>query len=205
MVGGSPNRLVVGMLEAICRMLWGFPPRMIPFIIASAGTVRGLWWFATNMPRYLATLHALGPIRTHLACVVISLHNGCVYCAFGHAYAVELLYFRERGRLFPLDARTLSEWTELEPRRLAAKLHVVLQEAGLHVEALWVDRTLGLATGEQRPVDAEEVRLAHLVRMVGRMNEVAIANAVEPDQAHDTVNKNWALKEHHAALRALAL
>lgn len=202
MVGDSQNELVVGMLERICRLLWGFPPRMIPFIIKRMGTVRGLWWFIANMPRYLATLHVLGPIRAHLACVVISLHNGCIYCAYGHTYAIELLYFRDRGRLFPLDSEMLAGWLHLEPRQLAAQLRRVLQDAGLHVEALWVDRTLALATGDLAPVDRAEARLAHLVRMVGAMNEIAIAYGVKPDQAHDTINKSWALKEHHAALRA---
>ena len=109
------RRIIVGTLGAVCRMMWGFPPRMIPVIVESLGPARGVLWFAVNMPRYLWTLYVLGPVRTHLACVVISLYNGCTYCAFGHAYALELLYLRERKRVFPLDARTIAGWINLEP------------------------------------------------------------------------------------------
>jgi hypothetical protein len=200
--GNGLERLVVGLLERACRQIWGFPPRMIPFIVARMGAVRGLLWFMVNMPRYLLTLRALGTVRTHLACVAISLHNGCRYCAYGHAYALELIYLRDRDRLFPVDAGTIASWLDLDARQLGARLRDVLQQAGLQAEALWVDCTLALAAGDQQPVDDAEARLAHLVGMVGLMNEVAVANCVEPDEAHDTINKNVAVKERHASLRA---
>ncbi len=197
------RQLVVAALGGICRVMWGFPPRMIPYIVAWRGTARGLLWFMVNMPCYLWVLYAIGPVRTHLACIVISLYNGCRYCAYGHAYALELIYLRDHDRLFPVDARTIAGWYELETRRIAAQVRVVLQEAGMHVEAMWSDRILGLASGEQYPIDRDEARLMHLVRIVGLMNTVAIANSVEPDEAHDTVNKNRPLKLRYAQLRAL--
>lgn len=52
-------------------------------------------------------------------------------------------------------------------------LRGVLQEAGLHTEAVWVDITLRFLSGEQGPIDDYEARVAHLVRMVGEMNRVA--------------------------------
>jgi alkylhydroperoxidase family enzyme len=177
---------------------------MIPEFVRRKGAISALTWFAANMPRMLTTMRVLGPVRTHLACVVISLHNSCVYCAFGHAYALELLYLRDRGQLFPLDARTLGGWLHLPPRELSERLREVLRQAGLHTEALWVDRTLGLVTGDQQPIDAAEARLAHLVRMVGMMNRLANDAGVEPDQAHDPINKNRAVKRRHEELRAVA-
>jgi alkylhydroperoxidase family enzyme len=196
--------VVAGLLGACCRLLWGFAPRMIPVVVERKGAWAALQWFAANMPRMLLTMRVLGPLRTHLACVVISLHNRCVYCAFGHAHALELIYFRSRGRLFPLDARALDGWLGLHPRELGDRLRAVLQQAGLHAEALWVDRTLGLVTGDQQPIDRAEARLAHLVGMVGEMNRIANAEGVEPDEAHDPINKDEALKRRHEARRAVA-
>lgn len=196
------ERLVTGLLAALCRALWGFTPRMIPHIVHRLGPGRALAWFVANMPRYLWTLHVLGPVRTHLAAVAISLHNSCTYCAYGHAYALELIYLRDRGRLFPVDAATLAGWRDLPSRELGSRLRRALQEAGLHVETLWVDRTLALARGEQQPVDGTEVRIAHMVRMLGRMNRIAAEAGVEPDEAQNPVNKNGALKARHAQLRA---
>ncbi len=175
---------------------------MIPEIVARLGAVRAVAWFASHFPRYLLTLQILGPVRFHLACVAISLHNSCTYCAFGHAYGLELIYLRRYDRLFPADARTLAGWLGLGPRELGTRLRGVLQEAGLHPEALWVDRTLALASGAQRPVDAAEARIAHLVRMLGTMNKIAIESGVQPDEAQNPINKNAVIKARHAAMRA---
>jgi hypothetical protein len=196
------ERLITRAIWMMCRALWGFSPRMIPHIVHRMGPLRALGWFAANFPRYLVTLHVLGPVRFHLACVAISLHNNCTYCAFGHAYALELVYLRDRDRLFPLDARTLAGWLDLEPRELERRLHGVLREAGLHVEALWVDHTLALARGTQLPVDRLEARIAHLVGMLGTINKIAVENRVEPDEAQNPVNKNTAIKARYAQLRA---
>lgn len=198
------RRLVVLLLHRLCGALWGFHPAIVELIVADRGALGGLQWFATNMPRFLASRQVLGPVRVHLACVVVSLRNGCFYCAYGHAYALELIHLRGTGRLFPLDARRLPEWIGLDDRTLRRRLHAVLVEAGLHVEALWADRVIAIADGSQHPVDTTEMRLSHLVRMVETMNTVALAAAARPSlgHAHDFVNKDVAVKRRHAALRA---
>jgi hypothetical protein len=202
MTDGAFTRAVIRLLQAGCRLMWGFSPRMIPVIVAAMGPWGALGWFAANMPRYLVSMAVLGAQRTHLAGLVTSLHNGCHYCAYGHGYALELLYLRDRDRLFPLDARTLEGWLHLEPRRLDEKLQDVLRSAGMAQDAMWVDTTLGLLRGEQSPVDGDEFRLAHLVRMFTRMNEIAVAaDCTEPDQAQNPVNKDAAVKARHSALR----
>jgi alkylhydroperoxidase family enzyme len=188
------ERLVIGLLEAMCRTLWGFAPRMMPPVVRRMGAVGALCWFAANMPRYLLTMHVLGPVRTQLAAMAISLRNDCAYCALGHAYALQLIYFRDYGRPFPVDARTLSGWLDLPPHELGSRLRRTLQEAGLHAETLWVDRTLALAAGDQRPVEGHEVRIAHLVHMIGRMNGIAVEAGVEPVEARNPITENSALK-----------
>jgi alkylhydroperoxidase family enzyme len=195
------ERLVTHLLEALCRGMWGFAPRMIPHVVRSLGPGRSVLWFGVNMPRLLWTMHVLGPLRTHLAAVTISLRNGCTYCAYGHAFALELIYLRDRGHLFPVDARTIATWQDVDPRELARRLRTVLQEAGLHAETLWVDRTLALADGAG-PADADEARIAHLIRMIGRMNRIAVEAGVEPDEAQNPINKSVALKRRYAELRA---
>jgi hypothetical protein len=192
----------VRVLEKIGKQLWGFPPRLMGPIVSQLGATRALGWFVRNMPRYERTLRTLGPLRTHLVCTLISLHNGCRYCSFGHLYAVELIYLDQRGRLFPLDARSVSDWIGLSPPELRRRMVEVLQQADLHGEALWVDSALALAGGTQRPVDAQEARIAHLASMFRVLNDVGIAGRVEPDEAHDPLNKNARLKERHRALRA---
>jgi hypothetical protein len=195
------GRLVIRLLEAMCRALWGFAPRMIPHIVRRLGPRRSVVWFALNFPRLLWTMHVLGPQRTHLSAVTISLRNGCTYCAYGHAFALELIYLRDRGHLFPVDARTIAAWQDVPPRELARRLRHVLEEAGLHAETLWVDRTLALAAGA-RPVDRDEARIAHLVRMLHRMNRIAVEAGIEPDEAQNPINKDAGLKRRYAELRS---
>lgn len=195
------DRFAIRVLEGIGQHLWGFPPRLMAPIVAQLGALRALGWFVRNMPRYERTLRALGPLRTHLACALISLYNGCRYCSYGHLYAVELIYLERRGTLFPLDARSVSEWIGLRPADLRRRMVDVLQRADLHREVLWVDATLALASGSQRPVDAPEARIAHLVSMFRVLNDVGIAGSVEPDEAHDQLNKNLGLKARHLELR----
>lgn len=201
MAGRGVDLLVVRILQGCCRLMWGYRPRMMPHIVASKGAGGALRWFMSTMPRFLTTMHVLGPLRTHLSCMLISVHNGCIYCAYGHGYALELIYLRDRGRLFPLDARTLTDWFDLGPRTLADRLRSVLQDAGLHGEAIWVDRTLDLLGGDHQPADESEVRLAHLVTMIGEMNGIATAAGIEPDGAQNPVNKNAALRTRLAAMR----
>jgi hypothetical protein len=173
-------------------------------IVDRLGPLRAVAWFVRNMPQYERTLKVFGPVRTHLMAVVISLYNGCRYCAYGHGYALELVYFRDRDRLFPVDAPTLASWIGLPAAELRDRLCTVLQMAGLHVEVLWVDQVLALATGTQRPIDAEEARLDHLVRMFAVLNSIGIRSQTPPDEAHDPVNRDSGLKARHAALRGAA-
>lgn len=197
----SARRLVLCLLHGMCRLLWGFAPPIVELIVEDRGTVRALRWFCATMPRFLVSLRVLGPVRVHLACVVVSLRNGCLYCAYSHVYALELIHLRDTGRLFPIDARRLTGWVGLDDRSLRRRLHAVLVHAGLHLEAMWTDRVIGIADGSQQPVDSAEVRLAHLARMVTAMNTVAIAAGAEPVGAHDAVNKDRRVKLAHAALR----
>jgi hypothetical protein len=78
----------------------------------------------------------------------------------------------------------------------------VLVTAGLHTEAIWVDRMVALAEGSQTPVDAAEVRLAHVIRMADTASRIAATHNAAPDEAHDPVNKDAAVKARHAALRS---
>jgi hypothetical protein len=195
------KRLVVRALEAMCKIVWGFPPTLISAMVDHMGTQQALLWFMTNMPRFMISRSVLGPVRVHLTCVITSLRNNCIYCAYGHAYALELIYLRDHGRLFPLDAGMLDDWLGIDSRVMRRRLRAVLVEAGLHAETIWADRIIALADGDQQPVDATEARIAKVMRMVTTMNVIANAAEAAPQEAHDPVNKNAAVKAQHAALR----
>lgn len=201
-MGGWVDRSSSGALSQVCRWIWGCSPAVVPGVVESRGGPRAAAWFVANLARFLVTLRVLGPLRTHLACTAISLYNGNSYCAYGHARAMELVYFRDRDRLLPVDARALSTWGVLPERQIAGGLRMLLEDAGLHAETLWLDRTLDLAAGRQFPVDQEEMRLAHLVRMVGVLNDATTTSPISPEVAMDPVNKDATLKARWAIAHA---
>jgi hypothetical protein len=206
------NRVALRVLEGKPRRMWGFSPRLMPVLLERLGPVRSVRWFLSNMPRYEGTLKAFGPLRAHLLCTVISLRNGCRYCVYAHATALQLIYLRDRDRLFPLDEHAIAELAGLEPAELRRRLAEALRRAGLPDELPWVQRLLDMADpdgqpadtepADTEPADADDARLAHLIAMFGVLNACGIAGDVEPDQVHDQLNKDAALKQRYARLRA---
>lgn len=201
MVARLLERGVTAVLEGIGKRLWGFPPRLMAPIVAHLGALRALCWFLWNMPRYERTLRLHGGLRTHLMSTAISLVNGCAYCTFGHAYALQLVYLREYGRLFPLDELDFGRLLGQRPGVVGSRLEQALRRAGLHGEIWWLDRTIALAVGDPRPTDPCEVWVAHLVRMFTVLNTVGIADRTDPDEAHDPSNKDSALRLRYDRLR----
>lgn len=191
------------LLESVGRRLWGFAPRLMPVIAQHLGGVGALAWFARNMPRYEGTLGALGPIRTHLLCTAISLTNGCPYCTHGHAHAFELHYLRERGVLFPLSEREIVDLARLDAITLRARWKEALEQGALPDEVGPFERLCALLDGAaaDQPDDA---RLAHLITMFAVLNTCGVEGNVEPDEAHDPINKDTSLRQRYADLRDAA-
>jgi len=202
MAGRRLHRGAVRVLEELAKRRWGFCPNVVPHLVGQLGPIRAVRWTLRAAGTFDAAVRALGPVRTHLACVAISQFNGCRYTTHGHAYALELHYLRQRERLFPADADTMADWAGLPRPELRGRLRDALMGAGLHVELMWVDRTLALAEGSQQPIDEDERRLAQLVTLFATLTAVGIVGGPEPDQAHDPINRDARLKTRLAALRA---
>ncbi|MGI9001428.1 MAG: hypothetical protein ACR2GH_07145 [Pseudonocardia sp.] len=157
------------------------------------------------MPRYERTLKILGGLRTHLLGTAISLINGCSHCTYADVYAFQLIYLRERGAVFPLDEHEVGQLCGQAPAVIRNHLIKALKQADLYSEVWWLNRTIELTLAEdRRPTEADDIRLAHLVRMIGVLNSVGIASQTPPDEAHDRVNRDDALKLRYAGLRASA-
>jgi alkylhydroperoxidase family enzyme len=201
MSGRGLERVAVRLLEAFTRQHWGYPAKIVPYLVAELGPVRAVRWVLRTRRHHERAVRTLGPLRTHLACATISMLNGCRYCTHGHALAVELHHLHKSDRLFPVDAATMTGWTGLPRAELRSKLRDALMRADLHLELIWVDRALGLADGG-RPIDAEEARVAQLVSIMQTLNAVSIAGDPELDGAHDPLNKDARLKTRLATMRA---
>jgi hypothetical protein len=171
-------------------------------IVAELGPLPALGWFVRNMPRYERTLAKFGGLRTHLVCFYISLLRGCPYCTMGHARAFELFYLKERGELFPLDEESILALQRLDPGTVRERLRDALATAGLSDELDVLDRAKAVMDGQVASPRGDDARLDHLVKMFAVLNACGIKGAVQPDEAHDPINKDVALKQRYAALRA---
>jgi hypothetical protein len=201
MAGSRLDSVAVTVLQQSACRRWGFPPGIMAPLVQQLGPLRAVGWACRAARRYDRALRALGPLRTHLACVTISLFNGFRYCAYGHAYALELHHLDLHDRLFPEPAATVAGWAGLSRNELRSRLRDALMQADLHVELIWVDRALDLADGG-RPIDDQEARIAHLVGVFETLGAVGLAGQPELDEAHDPLNKDTRLKTRLAALRA---
>ncbi len=174
----------------------------MPEIVERLGPVGALRWFAVHMPRYERTRGTFGALRTHLLGLEISLLNGCPYCTFGHAYAFELLYLEATGRLFPLDEHAIVGLQGTSEALLQRVLSEALERADLREEVPWLQNLLQLRNGKPPSTDADR-RISHLLEMFGVLNACGISGRVDPDEAHDPINKDTALKARYTALREI--
>lgn len=101
-----------------------------------------------------------------------AMWNGCAYCTTGHLYAVNLLYFKRTGELFPIDEREVPRWYTLTDERL-------------------VDRIVGRLEGDAFADLARLIRRQYRMRLEGDALEpteddafIELANA-----AFDLVNE----------------
>ncbi|HEV2218614.1 MAG TPA: hypothetical protein VGV88_13715 [Candidatus Dormibacteraeota bacterium] len=195
--------MAVGVLEGVANSLWGFKPNLMRPIIEQKGAIAGLTWFVSNMPRYESTRKAFGPVRMHSICTLISVLNGCRYCTYGHAYALQLSYLRERDRLFPLDEHEIVSMSRLDEDQAIERYEAALQTAGLVDETAPLRRMLAIRAGESpAKTDADGARIKHLLSMFSVLNACGIASQASPDQAHDPLNKDRALVQRYLDLRA---
>ena len=194
------DRVATAILERIGERLWGFRPRPMQHIVEDRGAFGSLAWFLSNMPGYERTLAAEGALRMHLWCTAISIDNGCAYCTYGHGLALELAYLRDHSALFAIDERTLVGLvTKDHVKRRQSLLVDAIAASGLAGELPAVERLWDLKDGAV-PVTRSNRRVAHLLRLFMVLNTCGRDGCVAPDEAHDPLNRDVALKERYRAV-----
>jgi hypothetical protein len=199
------ERIATALIRGAAARMWGMPVNLMGEIVVRLGAGRALLWFAINLPRYERTRILWGPVRTHLVCAQASLLNACAYCTFAHAYALQLYYFKEHGRLFPLDEHEIVALRNGSDEELRAAFAGAAREAGLGGEVPMLERLWGLKiAGAAAGNSDDDRRLLHLIDMFNMLNYCAIDSRVPLDSAHDPINKDEALKVRYAEARLAA-
>ncbi len=196
------SRAGQAILEQIGNRLWGFKPNLMADIVDQNGGIASVSWFARNMPTYERILKEWGPIRTHLVACITSTLTGCPYCTYGHAYALQLHYFRINGDVMPYDERDLEAWCSLDDEIVVDNYRRLLEESELDGELPILDRVVELRNGEAASDTPDDKNIEHLLTMFKFLNGCGIAADTETDQAHDPINKDRPLRDAYAARRA---
>ncbi|MEO1620984.1 MAG: hypothetical protein AAFU53_08100 [Cyanobacteria bacterium J06632_3] len=165
------------------------------------GAVRSLFWFTTNMLKYQSTMELWGPKRTHLIVVGICALNGDTYCVFGHAYALELNYLKQTGKLFPLTEHQLMDLCGQDEAEILATLQRALTNAGLESEILILQRMRELHHRPELATTEQDRQLIHLIRMFATLNACSRKANVPTDQGHGPINKNRAMRDRYRTFR----
>jgi hypothetical protein len=195
------EKIAAALIRGAAARKWGVPPLLMNEIVVRLGAFGSLRWFARNLPRYEKTLKLWGPLRTHLVCIEASLANGCAYCTHAHAYAFELTYFHERGKLFPLDEHEIVQLRNSSDDERHAALNAALEKAELPEEIAVLARVWRMKIGDGTATTDDEKRMKHLLEMFDVLNYCAIDSRTRLDEAHDEINKDEALKLRYAEAR----
>jgi hypothetical protein len=195
------KRAATGVLRGLTGALWGDAPFLIEEIVDHLGAAAALRWFMANLPTYESTMKKWGPMRTHLLCVEASLLNGCSYCMHAHAYAFQLHYFKETGKLFSLDEHQVIALRDRPDDELKATLQGALRASEVPSEADLFDQLWARKFLWAPPKDDTERRIDHLLKMFETLNFCGIDRQVPFDHAHDPINKDVHLKRRYAEAR----
>ncbi len=189
-------------LERVGKTLWGFRPNLMHDIVDRHGPMKSVGWFARNMPYYERILRDWGPIRTHLVATIASTLNGCRYCTYGHAYALELHYFATHDRLMAADEREIESWCSLDDHEVEVRFRRLLFDSSLEEELPVLNRLLELRSGAEPASSTDDRYTAHLLSMFDFLNSCGIGAATATDEAHDPINKDVDLRRRYDERRS---
>ncbi len=104
------ERMVASALEMFSRRFVGFAPPFLREVVQTYG-VRGALRRMAEMNEVVVQLEReFGMCDAHVLIGYASLWNGCLYCALGHLYISNLVYFRDTGKLYPLAENEVATW-----------------------------------------------------------------------------------------------
>jgi hypothetical protein len=142
-----------------------------------------------------------GEQDAHLLAGMGSLWNGCAYCAVGHLWAHNLLFFEKTGELFPLDEAEVMGLLQLPDDEIIAILRQRL--APFEQQRQLVERQYRLKRGA--PV--ESVVDSHLDvcnALYDWVNDCTIQPTERPAALMDRKGRDLALRERYEKARSQA-
>lgn len=189
------------------RMSAGYEAPFLETMLTTYGVAGATGELSRSLQRALTRLEEMvGDWQAQLLAGLTAFGNGCGFCAPGHMYAANLLYFEATGELLPLDEREARGWLSLSERWVRAQVLDSLQDAGHPELRQMAQRVFELRAGAT-PVDALDCALQTAHHAWTLVNECSLQNDPGPIQAiHPRVGRARRLqREYRLARERLAL
>ncbi|MBL8915138.1 MAG: hypothetical protein JNM17_30820 [Archangium sp.] len=186
--------------RALAGMSIGYYVTFDEELVRQRGIAGFLKWGKATQAAYDDIERVLGGERAHLVAAFASFFNGCDYCAWGHLFATNLLFFERTTRLFPIDEQEVHDLMRKGDSAVLTELAGLLK-AEFPEELRLLMRQQELRSGGAATPATEEDRV--LLKSIGLfewVNECSITvNAPAPPM--DPIARKKKLLEAYAAAR----
>jgi hypothetical protein len=174
------GRLLGRVMGKLQKMQAGYDTPFIEELAAVLGP-RGLMRWAGDVVNLIAILEKrYGASEAQLLIGLAAIWNGCHFCSVGHVYAGNLLWFRDRNKLLPLDERELPALGILRDEHLLGRIVGRLERdpdtAGLRDA---VRRMFELRTGARTVTDTDDSILRATADSWDLINECSIVVGID--------------------------
>lgn len=170
-------------------------------LVRQRGIAGFLKWGQATQAAYEDIEKVLGGERAHIVAAFASFFNGCDYCAWGHLFATNLLFFERTTRLFPIDEQEVHDLMRKGDSQVIAELEARLK-AEFPEELRLLKRQQELRLSSSATPATEEDRV--LIKSIGLfewVNECSITvNAPAPPM--DPIARKKKLLAAYAEARA---
>ncbi len=136
---------------------------------------------------------------------VAGLWNGCRFCGCGHLLAANLLYFRETGKLYPIDERIVLELEKMDFPSVRARIAELLSAPEHQKEAAALDRLMAIQLGAPVADDEKDRALKLGIDVWAIVNECSTVVSFDLDldvvPALSTIAKDKPLQKRYRIAR----
>lgn len=142
----------------------------------------------------------LGPWQGQLCIALSAVWNGCEFCAQGHTYASNLLYFKATGKLLPVDENEMPRLQRMKDSALMDELRKRFGADEFKQLLARIERMYALHEGAQPTQSGDEV--LHAVNATWQwVNECSIISPTTPVPPLNAIGKQAKVVEAYHQLR----
>ena len=174
------QRSFISAMRALTRLSAGYDMGPIHEEMVRIHGVRGSLRLIKLGAEITSTLsRAVGDYTAQTLIGVAALWNGCRYCVIGHVYSANLHYYKETGKVGPLDEESLIDLMYMTDEESYDALALVFSDPAQAATWRLLDRMYQLRFRELTPREGEDELLKATLAYWEWLNECTIILGVD--------------------------